>query len=136
MIRVVFDTNVLYSAILKPASFPAKAIDLVATGLVIPCLSYAVFDEYQRVLYRTELDLNGDRRRELLRNFIALSLPVTPTERLAISAHEPDNRFLECAEAAVAHYLVTGNARHFPKTHHGTAIVSPKELVKRIEAEE
>ena len=36
------------------------------------------------------------------------------TERLAISPHQPDNRFLECAEAALATYLVTGNSRHFP----------------------
>jgi uncharacterized protein len=129
MIRVVFDTNALYSAILKPASVPAKAIDLLGDGFVLPCVSDDVLSEYCSVLYRKELDLNDSRRRELLGSFIGLSLHVAPTEELAISRHEADNRFLECAEAALAHYLVTGNTRHFPKTYLSTAIVSPKQLL-------
>ena len=129
MTRVVFDTNVIYSAILKPGSVPAKAFDLVAVGLVIPCVSEDVLLEYRSVLYRPELDLNDDRRRELLGHLSALSLRVNPSEKLTISKDDPDNRFLECAEAASATYLVTGNTRHFPKTHHTTTIVSPKQLL-------
>jgi uncharacterized protein len=42
---------------------------------------------------------------------------------------EPDNRFLECAEDAKAHYLVTGNRKHFPFFEfQGTKIVSPAEF--------
>jgi hypothetical protein len=40
---------------------------------------------------------------------------VRPMHTLAISTHESGNRFLECAEAAEADYLVTRNARHFPR---------------------
>ncbi len=120
MTRVVFDTNILYSAILKPQSVPARAVELIAAGLVIPCVSDDVLAEYRTVLYRMELDLNSDRRRELLRAFIAISLHVNPTERLSISPHQPDNRFLEYAETALATYLVTGNSRHFPATHRRT----------------
>jgi len=132
MTRVVFDTNILYSAILKPASVPAKAVDLIAAGLVIPCVSDDVLAEYRNVLYRTELDLNDDRRRELLGTLIAVSLHVGPTEKLAISPHQPDNRFLECAEAALATYLVTGNIRHFPKSHRSTRIVTASQLISLI----
>jgi predicted nucleic acid-binding protein len=57
MTRVVFDTNILYSAILKPGSVPAKALDLVAAGLIIPCVSDDVLAEYRAVLYRPGLDL-------------------------------------------------------------------------------
>src|SRR2546422_5689268 len=111
MTRVVFDTNVLYSAILKPSSVPAKAFDLVTDGLIIPCVSHDVLLEYRSVLYRPELDLHEDRRRELLETFSSLSVHVAPTEKLSISHHEPDNRFLECAQASFATYLVTGNVR-------------------------
>jgi len=41
---------------------------------------------------------------------------VTPTTRLEISKHDSDNRFYECADAARADYIVTGNARHFHQT--------------------
>src|ERR1700737_4858399 len=114
MTRVVFDTNVLYSAILKPGSIPARAFDLVADSLIMPCVSDEVLLEYRAVLYRPELALHEDRRRELLETFSSLSVHVAPTEKLSISDHEPDNRFLECAQASLATYLVTGNIRHFP----------------------
>jgi putative PIN family toxin of toxin-antitoxin system len=103
------------------------------SGLVVPCVSDDILAEYRRVLYRKELDLNSDRRRELLQALIALSLHVNPTEKLAISDHEPDNRFLECAEAALADYLVTGNARHFPKAYRTTAIVNANQLLSVIQ---
>ena len=136
MIRVVFDTNVLYSAILKPASIPAKAVDLIAAGIVIPCISPPVLTEYENVLYRRELDLNGERRHELLRTLVGLSLPVVPTETLEISRDEADNRFLECASAAVADFLVTGNIRHFPRAYGPTVIVSPKQFLALVASEE
>lgn len=129
MTRVVFDTNVLYSAILKPGSVPAKAFDLVLTGLVIPCVSEEVLTEYRAVLYRPGLDLQENRRRELLRHLSALSLHVGPTEKLAVCAHEPDNRFLECAVEAVADYVITGNARHYPSRHKNVAIITPRILL-------
>jgi predicted nucleic acid-binding protein len=47
----------------------------------------------------------------------------------ADSPDEPDNRFLECAEAAQADYLVTGNTRHFPKKWKQTSIVTPRQLI-------
>ena len=132
MTRVVFDTNVLYSAILKPGSIPAQAFDLVTAGLIIPCVSDEVLAEYWLVLYRSELALHSDRRRELLGHLSALSLHVNPTEKLAVSKDDSDNRFLECAEAAVADYLVTGNLRHFPKAHHATKIVTARQLLTQM----
>jgi putative PIN family toxin of toxin-antitoxin system len=132
MIRVVFDTNVLYSAILKSASVPAKAVDLVASGLVTPCVSDDVLAEYRRVLFRPELDLHGGRRRRLLEILSTVSLHVVSGDVLKISDHEPDNRFLECANAALATYLVTGNTKHFPKAFKKTMIVTPKQFIDTI----
>ena len=47
MIRVVFDTSVLYSAVFKQTGLPAAVFDLVVAGLVIPCVSPAVLAEYR-----------------------------------------------------------------------------------------
>ena len=38
---------------------------------------------------------------------------VAPTHSVKKSPDEADNRFLECAEAARADYLGTGNIKHF-----------------------
>jgi predicted nucleic acid-binding protein len=88
-----------------------------------------VLAEYRSVLYRQELDLHEARRRELLGHLSALSLHVAPTEKLAIAVHEPDNRFYECAHASAAHYLVTGNRKHFPKELPTTKIVTARQLL-------
>jgi predicted nucleic acid-binding protein len=54
---------------------------------------------------------------------------VYPTKRVRRALDEPDNRILECAQAAKAHYLVTGNKKHFPfYKFKGTKIVSPAEF--------
>ena len=51
-----------------------------------------------------------------------------PVATVAESCDEPDNRFLECAEAAGADYLVTGNKRDFPARWKKTEIVNAREL--------
>lgn len=136
MTRVVFDTNVLYSAILKAGTVPAKAMLLVAAGLVVPCVSDDVLSEYRSVLYRKELDLNDHRRRELLETLISVALPVAPAEKLAVCPDEPDNRFLECAVEAGAKYLVTGNTRHFPAQYRNVEVITPAAFVTRVAAME
>ena len=134
MIRVVFDTNILYSVIRQPKGMPAKALDLVVQGLVIPCVSDAVLEEYRDVLLRPELDLRDRFRRRLLGLFAEVALHVTPGETLHISHDEDDNRFYECAEAARADYIVTGNTRHFTEGYKRTAIVTARQLVELIAA--
>lgn len=129
MIRVVFDTNVLYSAIYKPGGAPAKAVDLIVSGLILPCVSDAVLDEYRAVLLRPELDLHATRRQQVLAVISSLSLRITPSDVLKISADEDDNRFYECAAEALADYIVTGNAKHFPKAYKNTRIITARALV-------
>ena len=51
------------------------------------------------------------------------ALPVAPKIAVTASPHEANNRFLECAEAAGAEYLVTGNKWK------GTKIVNARELL-------
>jgi predicted nucleic acid-binding protein len=47
-----------------------------------------------------------------------------------------DDIFLECAQAARADYLVTGNLRHFPEAWESTRIVTPRRLLEVIQTEE
>jgi predicted nucleic acid-binding protein len=48
---------------------------------------------------------------------------------LTDAKHEPDNRFLECAELAGAEFLVTGNKRHFPIDWKPSKIVNAREFI-------
>jgi predicted nucleic acid-binding protein len=51
-----------------------------------------------------------------------------PKRRAPAAPHESDNRFLECAEAADAAYLITGNTKHFPDRYGNTKIVTPRQF--------
>jgi predicted nucleic acid-binding protein len=61
-----------------------------------------------------------------------MSTMIAPATTVAVSPDETDNRFLECAEAAGADFLVTGNRRHFPNVWKTTRIVSARELVEFV----
>ena len=50
MIKVVIDTNVLVSGILKPGGWEAAVLDLIANGKLACCTSEPILNEYQRVL--------------------------------------------------------------------------------------
>ena len=57
----------------------------------------------------------------------------TPDRQLTISSHDSDNRFYECADAASADYIVTGNLKHFSKPYKNTKIITTRELLQLLE---
>jgi len=135
MIRVVLDTNVLVSALIKPDSTPELVISLIFEKQAILCVSDAIFTEYEEVLSREKfwsLDLKKVKR--FLSRLNGQALWVVPKTPLDIIGTDPtDNRFLECAQEAKADFLITGNTRHFPfKKFQKTRIVSPAEFLTII----
>jgi len=83
---------------------------------------------------RLQIDLHDARRAmTAIRKNARL---VKPKIILREASDEDDNRFLECAQASKAHYLVTGNIRHFPHRWKYTKIVQPKEFLMRWQAQE
>lgn len=129
-IRVVLDTNVVVSATLSRGGMAAATLDLAVARKVWLYVSHAVLSEYEDVLRRPKF-LRVPR--EIIDNTLTLvrriAIIVTPTERVSVSPDADDNRFLECAEAAEADYLVTGNKRHFPPHWKKTRVVSAPEFV-------
>lgn len=114
MIRLVLDTNILVSAVLRSEGNEAAVLDLVVEGQVRPCVSPAILAEYESVLKRPRLRLEPRAVRRMLKAVISVALIVEPEMAVHASPDDADNRFLECAEAAGADFLVTGNRRHFP----------------------
>ncbi len=134
MIRVVIDTNVLFSAVLKRVSVPAQILDLVAEGVLTPCVSDDVMAEYLDVLARPFLRPHSARTRELLELMAAFAVHVSPSRTPSLCSDPDDDRFLQCALAAEATYLVTGNIRHFPKDYQPVSIVTARQLLGHLQA--
>lgn len=124
--RVVYDTNVIVSAALKPGSIPASLLALALTGRVQLCVSPPILAEYREVLRRPKFGFPPESVEALLRDLTNTALTVQPSTRLAVAPDEADNRFLECALEASAEFLVTGNLRHFPvPAFHHIVILEP-----------
>jgi putative PIN family toxin of toxin-antitoxin system len=130
MIRVVLDTNVLVSAVIKTEGAEAAALDLATQHLVQLCSSGPILNEYVEVLNRPRLRLDPVRVRWVLEFISREGLTVAPMARLDACPDEPDNRFLECADAASAGYLVTGNKRHFPEYWKSTGIMNARDFLR------
>jgi predicted nucleic acid-binding protein len=54
---------------------------------------------------------------------------VKPTETIKACSDPDDDIFLECAYAALADYLVTGNLKHFPPSWASTLVVTPRSFL-------
>jgi putative PIN family toxin of toxin-antitoxin system len=113
-VRVVYDTNVLVSAALKPGSIPAVLVSLALAQRVHLCVSPLILTEYTTVLHRPKFGFEASSIAVLLEDLTRTALLVHPTKHLTVASDEADNRFLECALEASAAFLVTGNLRHFP----------------------
>ncbi len=125
----VYDTNVLVSGTLIPGSLPSSLLSLALHGSVQLYLSPAILEEYREVLLRPKFGVHSDAVQTFLSDLQRAAIMVHPTLRLNKTLDEPDNRFLECAVAAKAQYLVTGNKSDFPfQEFQGTRIVSPAEF--------
>jgi len=55
---------------------------------------------------------------------------VKPTKHADGCSDPDDNMFLECAEAAHADFIVTGNQRHFPAEWKKTRVIGVRELIE------
>ena len=60
------------------------------------------------------------------------SRSTTPTRPLQVDERPGDNIFLECADAARAGYLITGNRRHLPKFWKKTKVITSREFIDMV----
>lgn len=131
-LRLVLDTNVLVSAALKPAGLERTAFILAITKPGRLYVSQAILEEDAEVLSRPELKIRKGLRQQLLQLIRNRSYPVKPSLRIEAARDPEVDKFLECADAARADYLITGNRKHFPKFWKNTKIVTARELVELV----
>ena len=130
--RIVFDTNIVVSAMLSPSGTAADALRLALHRHVQLCASEVILEEYEGVLRRPKFRRSPAVVAALLKAVRAVADLVEPRVQLSVSADEADNRFLECAEAAKADYIVTGNTQHFPAAWGRTLVITARQLVELV----
>jgi len=127
--RIVVDSNVYISALVF-GGVPQKVFDLIESrdGLDL-CISQPIMDEVAEVLARkfewTEAELDA-----FLPPLWQQCLIVAPTVTVKLCDDPDDNRVLECAQAAAARFIVTGDDDLLRLGQFGsTEIVTPRGFV-------
>ena len=128
-LRLVIDTNIVVSAALKPDGLQRTVLLLAITKPARLYVTEAILGEYRDVLARPRMDIRKGLRQQLLQLIKNHAYAVTPARSLQVTGDPDDNKFLECADAAHADYLVTGNQRHFPKYWKKTKVITSRELI-------
>ena len=106
--RVVADTNVYISA-LNFAGTADEVLALGRAGAIAVFISQPILDEVERVLIR-KFKWTAPRVREAARAILDFAVLVNPIESVnLVHDDEPDNRIIECAIAAGADAIVTGD---------------------------
>lgn len=130
--RVVFDTNIVVSAMLSPSGTAADVLRLALHRHVQLCASEVILEEYEEVLRRSKFRRPPQVVSAFLKAVRAVAELVEPAATLTVSADDADNRFLECADAAKADYLVTGNTQHFPAAWSRARVITARQLVELV----
>ena len=106
--RVVFDTNIIISAIIFPGGKAEEALLRITESRDELLISKSIIIETLRVL----ASKYSKDREELARVALFLSdiaILTNPDHKTNIFDDEPDNRILECAFTGLAECIVTGD---------------------------
>lgn len=130
--RIVFDTNVLVSALLKQGSVPAEAVELALTGRVRPLFDNRMIAEYQGVLTRTRFGFVAEVVQSFLEDFQAVGEMILEPEPYTRPVPDrSDLPFIEVAISGRTNAIITGNRSHYPRDI-DVPVLSPSELVRRL----
>jgi putative PIN family toxin of toxin-antitoxin system len=122
--RVVFDTNILVSALVFPGGQGDAALRRIVEGTDELVISKAILDELLEVLGR-KFARDGEELAHVAVFLSEIATVVAPRHRLRVVRDDPDNRVLECALTGRAEAIVTGDKALLAlEEFRGTAVVT------------
>jgi putative PIN family toxin of toxin-antitoxin system len=136
--RIVLDTNVLISGLISASDPSARAVDLWVEGAVQVVVSPPIVSEHFGVFLRPKFEATGTvgGRQEVLERLISLpnTLVIVPEGRVICVGEDPsDDRFLECAKAGRAGYIVSGDEHLLSLgVFEGIPIVNPGRFIEMM----
>jgi putative PIN family toxin of toxin-antitoxin system len=133
-VKVVFDTNVVASASFWRGA-PFDCLAAWAQGRCVVVVSSNLLAEYHETIEELRLDYPGRKCVEWVEALTESAELVFPVERASGATPDPDDEMiLECALAAEADYIVSGDKKHLLplREFQGIPIVSPAEFLRRL----
>jgi len=131
--RIVVDSNVIVSGFLFGGN-PALVLGSILEGVSRCFTSLPILDEVRGVLQRPKFGLSAEQALAFVDEFHLLCQVVDPRNPVQVIADDPkDNMVLECADAAAADIIVSGDAHLLElRQWRGIRVVSPADFIKEI----
>jgi putative PIN family toxin of toxin-antitoxin system len=133
-VKVVFDTNVVVSASFW-RGVPFDCLAAWAQGRCEAVVSPPLLAEYQETFEEVRLDYPKIKPVAWVAVLTESAELVFPTDRATDATPDPDDEMvLECALAAEADYIVSGDKKHLLplREFHDIRIVSPSDFLRRL----
>ena len=129
--KVVLDTNVLVSGLLKPYGAPGEIVRMVSSGALHLCHDARILAEYQEVLRRPKFGFRPSDIDALL-DYVRLNGHAVSAIPLSQHLSDPDDEmFLEVALAGEARRLITGNLSDYAgHVHRQVQVISPSRFLE------
>ncbi len=128
--RVVFDTNILISACWSPGGNEARVLALAQSGRLEIAVSATIAAEYRDVAQRPKFAKHRDALDAAIARILEIAVTVEAVESCDACSDPDDNQLLDCALAAKAQYVITGNLRHFPEEWRGVRVINARTLLE------
>ncbi|MCB9477897.1 MAG: putative toxin-antitoxin system toxin component, PIN family [Deltaproteobacteria bacterium] len=142
MIKVVLDTNVLISALLTPGGNAARIVQLIDNVGLVAVTSDELLAEFRRVRNYQKVvrlferaGIEPEAVEEFVTRIASESIVIVhPAIADGVHADPTDNKFLACAVAAEASFIISGD-RHLLEldAYEGIPIVTPTEFLEEYQ---
>ncbi len=125
--RVVIGTNVVISRFLSLTGPSARIFTLWEAGTFELLVSEDILTEYVKTLTEPRIKLRHSEIEQIVMDYRAFGTVVQVSMLLTVVEADPDdNKFLECAVAGGADYIVSGDKRLLAlKEYSGVQVLSP-----------
>ena len=135
--RVVVDTNILVSGLISAHGNPAKIVDAILDGQLIPVMSLATFNELREVLSRPQIYKYFEHARISIQGFLAeleqIAEFVQPERSNMSIKDEKDRPFVDLASTTPPpEYIITGDKDFEEEKYHDVLVISASLFVKTI----
>jgi putative PIN family toxin of toxin-antitoxin system len=132
---VVLDTNLIVSALLSPNGIPGEIVHYMETGEITVATSSHLLNKLERVLKYSKvakyIKCSEEEVNLFIKRFKMFADIVQPEVSVKVIEKDPDdNHVLECAIAARAAFIITGDQHLFElKEFQGVDIIFPSVFV-------
>jgi len=136
-VRVIIDTNILVSGLISEQGAPAKIVDAMLQGQIIPVMSTVTFQEVKDVLSKPRLQVYLERSGVVTQEFLAdlekVAEFIQPSPTNISIRDEKDRPFIELAATIPQpEYIITGDKDFEQERYYGVPVISASLFVRKI----